>query len=560
MNELNNNENNSQVATTPVVSTTSTSVPVQPVQESVNSPQPGVATTVPVAESAPVVQAPVTQAAVSSTSAPETVTNTSEVTSTESIKDESDGKLRFPLVVVLLLIVVVVFLFIYYFVLITPQNLFSKALKAQINGLTSELFVSGDEHKTVQYLIDSKFEATQDGYVNFLNGLEYKFNLSHDIKNGNYGLTVLSNIDTLNTAEKIEHNQNINSSFYYYDRSILYKFSENVLKTDTHGDSGENISDIMSLIRDVAYEAVDLIDVDKVERRIETKKIKDQSLLAIRFSTSFDNSEINRIWQTTIDNMLDNNMHPDFIKKLADNLDITEDQAKETVNSFKNINIDSKEIKLDYYLNLACNNLVAFELSIDNVKVLMSYLSGYYFLEVDTAGVDIDFDYNYKTSDFTGEIELNNKDTYSLVEFESIAKFNDLHEKVGNEFNVKFYDEKTKGSSEKKVNPYLTINSNVMCEYDKDLTFFDKTKVVPLENASVEDLEKLSYMINKIKYELFYMIGLNTMNRTEVTPRMFAENMLNSLGENIIGNESFGGNEIIDEFPDVEDNNNNIVE
>ena len=560
MNELNNNENNSQVATTSVVSTTPTSVPVQPVQESVNSPQPGVATTVPVAESAPVVQAPVTQAAVSSTSAPETVTNTSEVTSTESIKDESDGKLRFPLVVVLLLIVVVVFLFIYYFVLITPQNLFSKALKAQINGLTSELFVSGDEHKTVQYLIDSKFEATQDGYVNFLNGLEYKFNLSHDIKNGNYGLTVLSNIDTLNTAEKIEHNQNINSSFYYYDRSILYKFSENVLKTDTHGDSGENISDIMSLIRDVAYEAVDLIDVDKVERRIETKKIKDQSLLAIRFSTSFDNSEINRIWQTTIDNMLDNNMHPDFIKKLADNLDITEDQAKETVNSFKNINIDSKEIKLDYYLNLACNNLVAFELSIDNVKVLMSYLSGYYFLEVDTAGVDIDFDYNYKTSDFTGEIELNNKDTYSLVEFESIAKFNDLHEKVGNEFNVKFYDEKTKGSSEKKVNPYLTINSNVMCEYDKDLTFFDKTKVVPLENASVEDLEKLSYMINKIKYELFYMIGLNTMNRTEVTPRMFAENMLNSLGENIIGNESFGGNEIIDEFPDVEDNNNNIVE
>ena len=536
MNEVNNNENLSQVASTPVapvtpapapVESTPAPEPVQPVQEAVSSPQPDA----PVQEAAapaPVSEAPAT------TTEPEKTESAPSSEATPS-SNGTEGKLRFPLVVVLLLSIVIIFLFVYYFVLITPKNLFAKAMKAQINGLTSGLFTNEATHKTASYFVDSRFTTPNDSAVSFLNGLEYKIKLSQDVEKGNFGVDLISNIDTLDTSDRIEHNQNINSSFYYFDRSILFKVSDAVLKTDTHGDSADNTGEFINLINEAAYEAIDLVDVTKVKRTIETKKVKDQSLLAIRFNTKFDNAELNRIWQATIDNLLDSTKHPEFIKKLAVNLDITEEQAIDTVKNFKNIKLNVKDVELNYYINLACNNLVAFELTVDGTSYMMSHLSGYYFLDIDTEGLDIDLSYNTKTSDFEGVHVLDNESSYSAVEFKSITNLNENYEKLGNEINFDFYGEESKGSSKKASVPYLTVNAKISYEFDKEVSFFDSSKVVPIEQASMEDLEKLSYIVNKLEYKLLYFVGLNAVNRTEMTPRMFAEEIMNSLGDSIIG-------------------------
>lgn len=546
MNEVNNNENLNQVAPTPVAPVTPAPVPVestptpapvesapvaapvQPVQETVASPQP---------------VAPVQEAAAPVSETPAPVATTTEPEKTESAPSSeatpsgngTEGKLRFPLVVVLLLSIVIIFLFVYYFVLITPKNLFAKAMKAQINGMTSGLFTSESTYKTANYFIDSKFTSSDDSAVSFLNGLEYKFNLSHDAEKGNFGVDLISNIDTLETSDRIEHNRSINSSFYYFDRAILVKVSDAILKTDTHGDSADNTGEFLNLINEAAYEAIDLVDVSKVKRTIETKKIKDQSLLAIRFNTKFDNAELNRIWQSTIDNLLDTTKHPEFVKSFAVNLDITEEQAIDTIKNFKNKKINIKDVELNYYLNLACNNLVAFELTIDGTSYMMSQLSGYYFFDIDTEGLDIDMSYNTKTSDFEGVYILDNESTYSAVDFKSITNLNENYEKLGNEINFDFYGEESKGSSKKASAPYLTVSAKISYEFDKEVSFFDSSKVIPIEQASMEDLEKLSYIVNKLEYELLYFVGLNAVNRTEMTPRMFAEEIMNSLGDSIIG-------------------------
>ena len=536
MNEVNNNENLNQAASTPVapvtpapapVESTPAPAPVQPVQEAVSSPQP----VVPVQEAAapePVSEAPATAIEPEKTESAPSSEDTPSGNGTE-------GKLRFPLVVVLLLSIVIIFLFVYYFVLITPKNLFAKAMKLQINGMTSGLFTNEVTYKTANYFVDSRFTTPNDSAVSFLNGLEYKFKLSQDVEKGNFGVDLISNVDTLDTSDRIEHNQNINSSFYYFDRSILFKVSDAVLKTDTHGDSADNTGEFISLINEAAYEAIDLVDVTKVKRTIETKKVKDQSLLAIRFNTKFDNAELNRIWQATIDNLLDSTKHPEFIKKFAINLDITEEQAIDTVKNFKNIKLNVKDVELNYYINLACNNLVAFELTVDGTSYMMSHLSGYYFFDIDTEGLDIDMSYNTKTSDFEGVLVLDNKSTYSAVDFKSITNLNENYEKLGNEINFDFYGEESKGSSKKASVPYLTVNAKISYEFDKEVSFFDSSKVVPIEQASMEDLDKLSYIVNKLEYELLYFVGLNAVNRTEMTPRMFAEEIMNSLGDSIIG-------------------------
>lgn len=552
MNEVNNNENLNQVAPTPEVPVTpapapveAAPAPVQPVQEAVSSPQP-VAPVQETAVPAPASEAPVVESAPAATPAESEKTESAPSADNTPTGNGTEGKLRFPLVVVLLLAIVIVFLFVYYFVLITPKNLFAKAMKAQIDGMTSGLFTNEVTHKTANYFIDSKFTTSNDSAISFLNGLEYKINLSQDVEKGNFGVDLISNVDTLETNDRIEHNQSINSSFYYFDRAILFKVSDAVLKTDTHGDSADNTSEFISLINEASYEAIDLIDVTKVKRTLETKKVKDQSLLAIRFNTKFDNAEINRIWQATIDNLLDSAKHPEFIKKLAVNLDITEEQAIDTVKNFKNKKINIKDMELNYYINLACNNLVAFELTIDGTSYMMSYLSGYYFFDIDTEGVDIDMLYNTKTTDFEGVLVLDNESTYSAVDFKSIANLNENYESVGNEINFDFYGEETKGSSKKASVPYLTVNAKISYEFDKEVEFFDSSKVVPIEQASMEDLEKLSYIVNKLEYELLYFVGLNTVNRTEMTPRMFAEAIMNSMGDSIIDSD------VPVEIPDVD--------
>ncbi len=562
MNEVNNNENVNQVAQTPVAPVTpplvaadSTPAPVavQPVQETVTSPQPAA----PVQET--VAQTTVSETPVAPSAEPDKV-ESAPSNPVESASNETEGKLRFPLVVVLLLTIVVIFLFVYYFVLITPKNLFAKAMKAQINGMTSGLIKREATHKTANYFIDSKFTTSNDSSVSFLNGLEYKINLAHDVEKGNFGVDLVSNIDSLETSDRIEHNQSINSSFYYFDRAILFKVSDMILKTDTHGDSAENTNEFINLINEAAYEAIDLIDVSKVKRTIESKKIKDQSLLAIRFNTKFDNAELNRIWQSTIDNLLDSTKHAEFVKSLAVNLDITEEQAIDTLNNFKKIKINTKDVELNYYINLACNNLVAFELTIDGTSYMMSQLSGYYFFDIDTTGVDIDMSYNTKTSDFEGVLVLDNESTYSAVNFRSITNLSENYEKLGNEINFEFYGEETKGSSVKASAPYLNINAKISYDFDKEVKFFDTSKVIPFEQASVEDLEKLSYIVNKLEYEMLYFVGLNAINRTEMTPRAFAESIMNSLGDSIMSGTNVPTviPDADNSFGDVPENDENI--
>lgn len=451
------------------------------------------------------------------------VKSVSEFANNEENVQEPDGKLRFPLVVVLLLVIFIVFLFVYYFVLTTPKQLFGKALKQQISAITELLVPHGNEnYDSAAYLMNTKFEASSNQNSNFLNGLEYKLNVSHDIKNGNFGVDLTSNIDSLSTKNQITYNQDIESSYYYYDNSILYKFSDNILKTDTSGDSANNTADIISLFDEVMYEAIDLIDVAKVNRSLETKKVRNQSLLAIKYSTSFDNTELNRIWSTTIDNILDTSKHADFVKKFAKELDITEAEALDKIKGYKDIKIESKNVTLDYYINLACNSLVALELNVDGTVISISYMGDHYFVDINNDELDIDLNYNVLFAELDGTIVIDNEEAYSYIVVDTNVSLNDSYEKINSNINIDFYGENSKGSSTKMDKPYLSIKNNIVYEYGKEVTLFDTSKVIDIENASQEDKNKLDYIKEKFNYDFGYLYGLNTINRTNKDLKEYA--------------------------------------
>ena len=283
---------------------------------------------------------------VSANNTPETtnqeVSNSSDSGASNSSggDNKNDAKLRFPILVVVILVIFIIFMFIYYLVLITPENLFKKALKAQIEGIVEVVSMSGDsKYSSRGYKLKTSVKAKGEGLsekesVVFLDGLEYDFDLQRDIKNGNLSLNVLSNVSDFENVDKMQHEKDIDSTYYYYNQSIYAKASNDILKTDTHGDRSDNTLEIFNLIKEASFELIDLIDISKVERSITSKSVKNQSLLAIKFNTEFTNEEINKMYQTAIENLLDNSKHPDFVKKLAENLDITEQQVKETFNSF----------------------------------------------------------------------------------------------------------------------------------------------------------------------------------------------------------------------------------
>lgn len=492
-------------------------------------------------------------------------------------KNSGEAKLRFPFVVVVIFVVFIAFLFVYYFVLITPENLFAKALKGQMGGIIDMVSLSGDsEYTSRNYNVKMTVNTIGDNLsqkenVVFLDGLEYDFELGRDIKNGNISLNVLSNASDFENVDKMQHKESLDSTYYYYNQSIYAKASDAVLKTDTHGDNTENTGEIFGLIKEAVYEMIDLIDVNKVERSITSKPVKSQSLLAIQFSTEFTNDEINKIYQSTISNLLDNSKHPDFVKKLADNLDITEEQAKETIDGFKNHKIEAENIKLDYYINLACTGLVAYELTIDDTVISMSSLSGYYFIDVDNedAKFDIDLNMNTKTGDFDFKLLFDNDSTYTYVLGESKSILDDKYVPIGNDFVVEFYDETEKNSSKTNDKPYLIVDTHIDYEYNTDIKFFDESSVIPFEQGSTEDLEEISYTIEKLGYEFTYLLGLNLVNRTDITAAEFAKSIFNIEGTTEVPEDDvvLPETDNIVEIPEVvipetpeEDTNNNVVD
>ena len=507
----------------------------------------------------------------------ETNVSPSEPDSETVVKDKNEAKLRFPLVVVVIFIVFIVFMFIYYFVLITPKNLFNKALKAQVGGIIDMVSLNGDsEYTSRNYKIKTTVNTKGDNLsqkesVLFLDGLEYNFELGRDIKNGNMSLNILSNVSDFENVDKMQHEENLDSTYYYYNQSIYAKASDTILKTNTHGDNSENTNEIFDLLKEGLYEMIDLIDVNKVDRSIATKSVKNQSLLAIRFNTEFTNDEINKIFQSTIDNLLDNSKHPEFVKKFADNLDITEEQAKETINGLKNYKIKAKDIKLDYYLNLACTGLVAYELNVDDTIISISSFSGYYFIDIDSGDkFDVDLNLNTKTGDFDFKILLDNKKTYTYVLGKSNSILNEKYVPIGNDFVVEFYDETEKNSSKKNEKPYLIVNSHIDFEYNTDIKFFDEKNVIPYEEGSVEDINEIEYTIEKLGYEFVYLLGLNVVNRTEITAPEFAKSIFNIESDVVLPNEDVTlpetdnvvGNpeEVETENPDVEVPEESVVE
>lgn len=527
MNETNeNNVNQTPVeqVSTPVTPVTETPAAPAPVTEQVNE--------------TPAVVPSTTENIQSSQESNQGVSEsqaTSEPSSNKSDNDGNEAKLRFPFVVVIIFVVFVVFVFVYYFVLITPKNLFGKALKAQMGGVIDAISLNEDNEYTsrnykIKTTVNTKGEKlSEKESVIFLDGLEYNFELGRDIKNGNISLNILSNVSDFENVDKMQHEENLDSTYYYYNQSIYAKASDAVLKTNTHGDNTENTGEVFGLFKEAIYEMIDLIDVNKVERSITSKSVKNQSLLAIRFNTEFSNDEINKLLQNTITNLLDNSKHQDFVKKFADNLDITEEQAKETLEGFKNYKINAKNVKLDYYLNLACTGLVAYELTVDDTIISMSSLSGYYFIDIDNGSdkFDIDLNMNLKNGDFDFKIMFDNENTYSYILGESVNVLNDKYVPIGNDLVIEFYDETEKNSSKRSEKPYLIINNHTDYEYNTDIKFFDEKAVIPFEEGSTEDLEEISYTIEKLGYEFAYLLGMNLVNRTDVTAPQFAKALFN---------------------------------
>ena len=276
MNET--NENNVNQTPVEAVSTPVTPVEATPVAPVTETPAAPVQET-PVAPAAPV--QPTESAPVESNTETESkpAENNQPVSESQEVSGDGSGekkdnakqeaKLRFPVVVVVIFVVFIIFMFVYYFVLITPKNLFGKALKAQMSGII-DIFAQTEDNKytsrsyKIKTTVDTMGDkiSTKDDVV-FLDGLEYNFEIGRDIKNGNLSLNVLSNVTDFENVDQLQHMQNLDSSYYYYKQSIYAKASDAILKTDTHGDTVSNTDEIFALLKEAINESIDLIDVNK---------------------------------------------------------------------------------------------------------------------------------------------------------------------------------------------------------------------------------------------------------------------------------------------------------
>ena len=439
--------------------------------------------------------------------------NSSSIQSTDDKNAES--KLRFPYVVIVILFLFIAFLLYFYFVLIKPENLFSKVFKFQFSVLKNSIIHKSVDYDSIEYIVNSEFNTDGSEYLKNIDGLKYLFEIGYDSQSTNYKLDISSNINSLKGKDKIKYNEDITSSYYYYDQSIYLKPYINVIKTNTNGDSSDNTEKIIDLFEEVLFEVIDDVDINSVKRSIVTKKVKGQSLLAIQYSTSFDNETINDLLDKTVDNLLDSSIHPNFVNEVADNLNISREEAIEKISSYKNYNIKSKDIKFNYYLNLAFNNLVSFELEIDDIKFNVSYLSGYYFINLESDNLNCEISYNIKTGDVSGDLKFNYLKVDGIVNFDSIVMYDEKHNVIGNNIVIRFYDKS------KDNEPFLIVDNDIKYLYNRNIEFFDSSDVISFNDANGDDITKSMYIKDKIIYESLYLVGVYVYDDLGIIPDEF---------------------------------------
>lgn len=465
-----------------------------------------------------------------------------------SSEEKSDGEIikkEFPYAVVFIGILLLAIGLAYYFFYITPTRVLDEAIEDIFDKIKSiESSVTNPKNETAQIDLKGKLrtagrdhEGVKD--IAFLDNLVVNAKIDADLKNLDFGASITS--DVKDTTD-MKYPFDINLAVDYIDNKFYLETENNVVKYTSSNDLESKISLNPGRISDAVYvfdemknQVIDFVKDEQLFRTITTKKVINQTAIAIKAHVKFDNKDIAEIYYTGFKNLLKDK---DFIKRWANVFSLDEEEATIMLQGIYDRKVVTNNIEVNLYMNLANTELIGLDVTVDNFYIEINALNGYYYIDfkyLDDKGkevLDIEVDYDLFDGVLNGVGKLNSSMNfnglkistgYLIVEFDyKRITADDSNSMIGNTLDFRFYDDDN-------GKPFATLDCTLDLAYDKEISIADTQSAVELINLDQEELNKLMKTSNKIVYEILFMVKKLAFNKVE----SMADEKLNEIEINI---------------------------
>lgn len=475
--------------------------------------------------------------------------------------DSIDGEKRFPFAIVIILVVIILVAILYYSFWLTSERVFDKAVNNIVDSI--EMAVNSLEYSTHKNMnVDIQANLTSNGpyisdesNIEFLDGLEVNADVNIDNSNLDLGLHLYSNLEKV--SDRMTYGENLDFSVDYVKDNFFLKLPNKVAKIDINNKYKINYSklnDAVGIFKDMKDQVLILGEEKLLDKSITTKKVNNQTAIAIRVNVKLNKNDIENIYKNGFTTLYYDN---DFISKLSNVFSITELEAKDMIESILKRDVKTNNIEINLYMNLANTQLIGFDVVVDNYYFELSYINNNYYIDAKIYDDDMKnelldisayYDNYYGVLDLIGDIELKDQ-TYLYFETQYKRKTSDDSLKItGNVLNIKLYDEKSLNSNSRADKPFCILDCSLDITYDNDEIKFvnpeEATDIVSLED---NDIKSLSYLMDKLIYEYNFAYGRLMLNRKDSEyvkkyindKSLYSKKILSSLIVNSIGSISY---------------------
>lgn len=528
MNDTNNNNiggtmpNNAVDSTqTPPVTQTPSPVPtpVQPASLVAASPAP---------TSAP---AGVEQVESTQTPSPVSASNTSEVKAESNNSEEEVGKREFPFSAVIIAIILIIIAVLYYVFYLSPTRLLDGAINDIFNSIKDAANgITNPDSDTMFIALNGKLRTVGSEYENmkdiaFLDNLKVSVDIEADLKKLDFGTTIKSDVKD---TKGMKYPENVNMAVDYIDNNFYLEFGDIVAKYDATNNLGnklnfdyDRINSAVSLFEIVKDQVLDIIQEEKLTKTIATKKINNQTAIAVKASTKLNNDEIAAIYNEGFKNL---SKDKEAIKYWSKTFAVSEKEAVEEIERILSRTVQTQNIEVNLYMNLANTQLIGFDVTVDNYYVEINSLNGFYFIDIkyiengfDVLDITVEYDSYHGVLNGVGILDVKSGYLKVLFDYTRIEAENS-NTMVGNTLDFKFFDD------EEDTKPIVTLDCTLDLEYDKDIELADTSKAVNLIELSDKEINKVLTVTDKLIYESLFVVKKLALNNL---PAQAVESVVN---------------------------------
>ena len=405
---------------------------------------------------------------------------------------EAKGNRNLPVVVLIIFIAILIFAVIYYFIVMKPARVFDKAINDAIDSVEDIVKNAKDSKTDTAGLNINVKMKTVDDYVKYLDGLDINGDIDVDIEKLSLGLRLNARNEKTDDTYGADVYITSDGLFVANDRLKLLFDDKSVYQYDMDWGSDEllklnydRIDDAVKAFDETKERILDIIDDNELRRIITTKKVGNQTTLALKVTCDLDNEEIAEIYYKVFKEYINgSDKSNEILDEMASAFGTDREAVKEQIQKLIDRKVVTQRVFVNLYMNLANTQLISLDVTVEEKEtkyfVELDNLNGLYIGDIrngpdlENPELYVNFEYDENVGHLFGKGIIDDELTYMKLDFEYERKIGENNKKIGNDLRLYFYRDEKMESAIALLDCTLDIITN------------DEISILGKENAIAE--------------------------------------------------------------------------